>query len=108
MTSAEIFHIYTKLSEVMDQHHLKDALPMLKELKEFVGEMYKEIKEEEKEMEESLLSRSDEDLPTPSDEEFIASEESIDYESEPSSQSQEDSECSEGSSCSCEACKSCL
>jgi hypothetical protein len=102
MTASEIYHIYSEIDLAIQEHHLKDALPRLEALKKFAGELYHEVRKEEIEVEEEGLSRSADSTPRTSDEEFVAGENSIDYE-DSESESDSDSECSEG--CTCEACQ---
>ena len=100
MTSSEIFGIYTKIELIMQEHHLKDAMPKLAKLKDEVGKLYHDVRQDEIDHAEDA-EPSEEEKPTTSDEEFVAGEDSIEYDSSDSS-SDDSSDCEEG--CTCEAC----
>ena len=123
MTTSEVKFIVTELDDIMKMHHLKDALPKIKELRSFCSQMYKEMKEEELEILNDEKEVSEDSEPHTSDEEFVAGEGEIDYASESSlpdleepkessdsedesdSEDSSDCECEEG--CACQACKYC-
>lgn len=107
MTSSELYHVYTELSELMKEHHLKDALPKIEKIRSFINRLYHEVKEEELSVLEEIECPSEEDSVHTSDEEFVAAEDSIELatSAESESNSDSDSECESG--CNCEACKTC-